>query len=238
MGRHSHRPPEVGGRAVPGRGRQLVGPVLYVQGETLRIYRQSGAAQLSLPDFARLQAQLDKWVTFRSTLDVDTGPPDAISETDARIAALQQQLRRREREPPAARGRRRVAGSRSAGRPLPGAAGWGAQRGLTRSQQVLPFARSGGYKSVGRTRTSDTECWFVDDPATGWTADKAAGVDPLVPAAVQRLIEARPGTVLLRWSSGLADRKVVRVLPGQGPDPRDRSDHLRSRQEPAPRAMS
>jgi hypothetical protein len=67
-------------------------PVLYVQGDTLQIYRQSGAAPLSLPDFAGLQAQLDKWVTFRSTLDVDTAPPDAISETDARIAALQQQL--------------------------------------------------------------------------------------------------------------------------------------------------
>ena len=103
-------------------------------------------------------------------------------------------------------------GAAAQGGLVPGAAGWGAKRGLTRSQQVLPFTAP-----VDQKRWENSDVGYgvlvLDDPATGWTADKAAGVDPLVPAAVQRLIEARPGTVLLRWSSGLADRKVVRYFP-------------------------
>ena len=67
-------------------------PVLYVQGETLRIYRQSPVAQLSLPDFARLQGQLDTWLAFRAGLDPAEAKPAAIAEADARIVALRQQL--------------------------------------------------------------------------------------------------------------------------------------------------
>lgn len=67
-------------------------PVLYVQGETLRIYRESPVAQLSLPDFARLQGQLDTWSAFRAGLDPIEATAAAIAEADARIAALRQQL--------------------------------------------------------------------------------------------------------------------------------------------------
>ena len=92
-----------------------------------------------------------------------------------------------------------------------GAPGWGARRGLTRSQQVLPFGAP-----VDQKLWADPDVGYgvlvVDDPATGWTADKVAGIDALVPAAVQRLIAARPGSVLLRWSP-LQPSKVVRYFP-------------------------
>lgn len=103
-------------------------------------------------------------------------------------------------------------GSTAIGDLDPGGAGWGARRGLTRSQRVLPFTAP-----VDQKLWADPDVGYgvlvVDDPTTTWTADKAAGVDALVPAAVQRLVAARPGTVLLRWSAGLADRKVVRYFP-------------------------
>jgi hypothetical protein len=66
-------------------------PILYVQTDPLRVYRDA-AARLSPQDFVFLKAKLDVWRGQRATLDEATTDPEALAEIDARIAELEREL--------------------------------------------------------------------------------------------------------------------------------------------------
>jgi glutathione S-transferase len=66
-------------------------PVLYVQRDALKVYRE-GNAPMTLVEFNEVKAELDQWNAFRATLDPDTTPTEVIQGADARIAALRAQL--------------------------------------------------------------------------------------------------------------------------------------------------
>ena len=93
---------------------------------------------------------------------------------------------------------------------------WGARRGLPPSREPLAFG-----EPVDPVRWEHAEIGYgvllPDDDAVS-PQDKAAGQD--APDPVGRLLRARPGTVLLRWSPKLKDLRLRRYYPdGSHQDP-------------------
>ena len=69
-------------------------PVLYVQTQPLRVYREERASG-SPADVARLKGELDIWRERRATFDEATTDPVVLAEFDRRIAELKEELLRR-----------------------------------------------------------------------------------------------------------------------------------------------
>ena len=86
---------------------------------------------------------------------------------------------------------------------------WGARRGLPAARAPLPFGAP-----VDPVRWDHPDVGYgillPDDDAVPATA-RAAGED--APEPVRRVLRARPGTVLLRWSPALGDTRVRRYTP-------------------------
>lgn len=76
--------------ALPPTGDGWSDPVLYVQGDPLKVYR--GTPALSPSDFSRLRGRLDVWEAYRARIDPATTPPLLIEDVDARIAELRAEL--------------------------------------------------------------------------------------------------------------------------------------------------
>ncbi|WP_404962578.1 hypothetical protein [Streptomyces sp. 147326] len=98
-----------------------------------------------------------------------------------------------------------------------GAESWGARsRGLPHSQAALPF---GAPPDLTRWSAPDVGYGVLlpEPEDSGMTdAEKAAGAD--APPAVQELLAARPGTVVLRWRPKLEGRFLRRYYPGGPPE--------------------
>ncbi|MFG2974380.1 hypothetical protein ACGFYY_15475 [Streptomyces sp. NPDC048331] len=98
-----------------------------------------------------------------------------------------------------------------------GAESWGArQQGLPHSQAVLPF---GAPPDLRRWSAPDVGYGVLlhEPEDSGMTdAEKAAGTD--APPAVQELLAARPGSVVLRWRPKLGGRFLRRYYPDGAPE--------------------